>query len=216
MKKYHTLIILLGLAIALAAIGLFVRFIQYQPLLPSEKKIKAYQEQIKQMQIPVYADDPIIGDKKAGITIIAFEDFACQACKFQFSLLEQIQKQYPQRIKIIWKGLTVTKFPHSTELANKYAYCANQQEKFNEFYPLAFTNSDKLTEDNLQLIAEQIKLNKDDLSSCLTNAATADYLTKTEQLGLLLHIQQVPTFFLESKQIKVPASAEDWRLILGL
>ena len=209
--KYLALIFIPAILIAMLAF--FIRFIQYEPQFPKEDEPQTAQTGL---QIPIYPDDPIIGNKKAPITLIAFEDFGCDGCKIQSTLFDSLMKKHPDKVKIIWKGLAATKFPFPTNLAHEYGFCANRQNKFKEFSQLAFTNSDNLSQIILDTIAKEIELDEKDVTDCLASGEAKAYMVKNEQLGLALNIQSVPTFFLNNKQINQPTILEGWETVLGL
>lgn len=215
--KTHKLILVLIPAILIAILALFIRFIQYEPLVPQELIDKGQgNNQANGIQIPIYPDDPILGNKKAPITLIAFEDFGCEHCSVLSSVFDQLLEAYPDKVKIIWKGLSVAKFPYSTEAAHQYAFCANRQGKFAEFSKFAFANYNQLTKTTLDAISANIKLNEKKLLECLTDAEMMEYNTKNEMLGMALNIQAVPTVFLNNKQISPPADLTGWQAVLGL
>lgn len=200
-------------AILIAALALFIRFIQYEPQFPDETETQTTKTDL---QIPIYPDDPVIGNKKAPITLIAFEDFGCDGCKVQSALFDSLMKKHPDKVKLIWKGLAATKFPFPTDLAHQYGFCANRQGKFNNFSKLAFTNSDNLSQTILDAVAKEIELDEKKLADCLASGEAKAYMAKNEQLGLALNIQSVPTFFLNNKQINPPQILEGWEAVLGL
>ena len=166
--------------------------------------------------IPVFFDDPILGNKKSPITIIAFEDYACSACKSQSMLLQELLETYPDKIKIIWKSLPSTSFQNSTELAHEYAYCASKQNKFAEFNQYAFTNSENLNEKTLDIIIEQIEANTKKIKKCLNTAEPKSYISRAKQVALAVNVQSLPTLFVNDTQIKSPQTIEEWKTILKL
>lgn len=214
LKTRHLIGIFLPVLIITALI-VFIRVIQYQPLFPSAEEYKK-QSTEQAYTIPIFADDPIIGDRQAAAAIVVFSDFGCPNCGEEFALWEQIIKQYPKKMKIIWKGLPVARIPYSTELANQYAYCANQQGKFNEFANLAFANSDNLSPTIVEGLARTAELDQEKLQTCLNSGAADIYSQKVELLATALNIQSVPTLFLNNKQIEPPRILEGWKTLLGL
>ncbi len=214
-KTKYILIIFIP-AILIAGIALFTRVIQYEPLYPDIEEYEEVQKEKGKLQIPIYPEDPILGYIKAPKTIIVFEDFGCEGCKSQFVTLEKLIAKHPKKIKIIWKGLPVTKFPHPSNLSHEYAHCANKQEKFEEYTQLAFTNSHNLSKEILDMIIEQIDLNEKKFNTCIESMEAKLHIMKTEQLGVLLNIQSVPTVFVDNKQIESPQYLESWESVLGL
>ncbi|MFA6427770.1 MAG: thioredoxin domain-containing protein [Candidatus Magasanikbacteria bacterium] len=201
-------------AILVAGLALFVRIIQYQPLYSKDEEQTT--DTPKEFTIPFLPQDPILGNKKSALTIVAFEDFACPACKQQETILANLQKEYPEKFKIVWKGLPVTEFPHPSETAHLYGYCAQQQKKFEEFKAYAFNNETNLSASTLDIIAGEINLDLDELKTCLENGDPKAYIEGTKSIALMLNIQAVPTFFIDNKQIKTPATEQDWKIVLGL
>lgn len=202
-------------AIIIGLFVLFIRIIQYRPLFPSEKEY----EKIKStwsFNIPIDIDDPVIGNKKAPLAVIMFSDFGCASCREHMTVLDELMQKHPDKVKIVWKSLPVTTFPYSTVLTHEYAYCLNQQGKFSEFYPLAFINSDNLSEPVLKAIVGQMKIDADKLAQCLASGKAKNYLQKNGQLGMALNMQSVPTMFINNKQIEPPQILEGWEALLKL
>ena len=216
MIKTNKALLLFIPAILIAALALFIRIIQYEPLNPSHEVYEEIKKQQATLSIPIYSEDPIIGSKKAPHTIIAFSDYGCDGCKSHFMVLEKLMAKHPDKVKIIWKGLPVTKFPHSTELAHKYAFCINEQDEFNDYYKIAFANGNNLTEEVLKIITEQLDINEKDFNTCVNSSLGQMQMEKIEQLAFVLNIQHVPTMFINNKQIDIPELIEDWEILLGL
>ncbi len=198
--------------LVLAGLALFIRIVQYEPLFPKPKENK----DTSVLQVPLYPEDPITGDKKSAVTLIAFEDFACENCKLQSELLSDVLKESPNAFKIVWKIFPLTRYPIDSHLAAQYGYCANQQGKFDTFKSYAFENSDSLSEETLKVIATQIQLDPPTLKKCLDSGTADPYLEANKNLASILHIQVLPTMFLNNKQIQPPTNIEGWKTLLGI
>lgn len=213
MKITKTLAIFIP-AILFVAFILFIRVVQYQPL--EEKIDPTVQNQLKDNTIiPIFPDDPILGDKKAAHTVILFSDFGCEACSNEYALLSQIIADAPQKVKVIWKGLPVKTYPFNSEEAEKYGFCAAKQGKFKQWADIAFENGENLNSKNLVAMAEEIGLKSSDLTTCLEAKATADHMQKIKDLAAVLQIQAVPVVFLDNTQIPAPKILEDWTAALA-
>ncbi|HYE59812.1 MAG TPA: thioredoxin domain-containing protein [Candidatus Kapabacteria bacterium] len=199
-------------AFLVGALGLFIAYLQYEPLYPDVTKSPTTNTTL---QIPILPTDPVLGNKKAPTTLIVFADFGCEACKEEDALLEQLIKKHEKQVKIIWKGLPVTKFPFNTRLAHEYSVCANEQGKFLPFKQVAYANKDNLSQQVLQTIATTLELNEKKLATCLTDSAPT-HVNNTEQIALSLNVQSVPAVFLDNRQITPPQTVEAWEALLGL
>lgn len=202
-------------AILIATFVFFIRVAQYEPLYP--KKTNAEQSnETSDFQIPVTAQDPVIGYKPAPRALVAFEDFGCEGCKAQDAVLTELLQKHPKQIKIVWKGLPVTRFPFDTRLAHQYAVCAHMQGKWLAFKQYAFANSENLSPSVVNTIAKTIGLDAKKLTQCLSSGAAESAVQQVEQLATTLNIQAVPTIFWNNKQINPPQSVEAWEALLHL
>lgn len=213
MLRTHHMIFIFLPALLIVSIIFGIRVFQYNAIFQSQEDNT---DEVSLELIPILKDDPIIGSSAAPQTLIAFEDFSCDGCKSQNILLKELEQRHPGKIKTIWKGLPVATFPYSSEPAHEYAFCANKQNKFSSFKEFAFANSTNLSKNTLDTIVEEVELDKDDLADCLASEQPLLYIDTVRQLARILHIQHVPTFFLDNTQIPAPASIEEWEAVLGL
>lgn len=211
-KTYKFLIILIP-AILIACLALFIRFIQYKS---TSETILSEETEKNLIVIPIYSDDPVLGNKKASHTLIIFEDFGCEACKYQSEIFEELRNKYPQKIKVIVKGLSIINFPISTRNALEYSFCANKQKKFFEFSKQAFAMQNNLDENSLKKIMEKIGTNEEKNNKCLQSIEMKEYLSKNEILARTLNIQSLPAIFLDNKQITPPNDVAGWEAFLEL
>ncbi|OIO20519.1 MAG: hypothetical protein AUJ23_00160 [Candidatus Magasanikbacteria bacterium CG1_02_32_51] len=202
-------------ALLIVGLAFFVQIIKYQPLFP---KVLPQDNTPKQFVIPLFPEDPIIGNPKSPITIIAFEDFSCGECSRQNDIFEILQTKYPNKFKVIWKGLPISDFPYPSINAEKYGYCANQQNKFADFKTNAFVNTLELSETTLQVIAQNIELDEKQLNKCLSSEEVTNFIKITENIAQILSVQAVPAFFIDNKQISKEDTASEyaWETLLGL
>ncbi|OGH64123.1 MAG: hypothetical protein A2821_02450 [Candidatus Magasanikbacteria bacterium RIFCSPHIGHO2_01_FULL_41_23] len=203
-------------ALLVVGFALFIQVLRYEPLFPKKNTSSSDGEKPPEFSIPFSITDPIIGQKRAGKTIVAFEDFGCHRCKQYDEILTQLVAKHPNAIKIIWKGLPVTRFPYPSELALKYGFCAHSQKKFTEFKNQAFILNDQLSDATLKKIAVDIALDSTDLEKCLAAPATENYIFQNKNLALQLNIQAVPTFFVDNKQVEEAETVEGWADILAI
>lgn len=198
-------------ALLLVGLALFITILRYEPLFPKPKDKTA-----EVFTIPVSAEDTMIGLKRAPKTIVAFEDFSCPSCRQNSAILDDLIAQHPTTVKVVWKSLPVTTFPYPSEPVAKYGWCAQKQGKFVEFRDQAFANADNLSDKTLASIATAITLNEKDLTNCLANPKTQQYLDSVKTLATLLNIQSVPTFFVDSKQVQAPQTVAGWEELLKI
>lgn len=201
-------------AILLGGLALFIQIIRYQPLNPTIKPTE--QNAAGEFIIHPLPTDPIIGNKKSPITVIAFEDFSCEACRSQHDLFLQLQEKHPNKVKMVWKGLPVNDFPYSSDTALRYGVCAHEQKQFDQFAAYAFSNTDNLSEGTLTKISEEIKLDTKELTTCLASDRPDRIIELNKNIANTLNLQSVPTLFIDNVQIETPRLLSDWERILEL
>lgn len=215
MKLSAKHILLAFLPVVLLASAIFaLKVFQYKPLYPESSKIQKQQPQVK--SLPVFNNDPILGKRSAPKTIVTFEDLSCPACKDQYKIFTKLINKYPQKVKVVWKNLTVKKIPISSKTAHRYSFCLKQQGKFNQYINLAFTNHNNLTEEIVSNIAKKINADQKRLKQCLDSDKPDNYLKKNKQLAKLMNVQSVPSVFINGKEKQEPKTLSGWESLLNL
>jgi len=75
-------------------------------------------------------DSPSIGPKNAPVTIIEFSDFECPFCARAYTTVKQIQQEYADSVKVVYKQLPLTNLHPNAQKAAEASVCADDQGKF--------------------------------------------------------------------------------------
>lgn len=216
MTSSKRLLLIFVPALFLVFIALLIRVNQYEPLFPDFEAYQAQQEERNKFAIPILPEDPIIGAPNAQKTIIAFEDFGCESCAAQSTLFAQLIQRHPDKVKIIWKGLPVTRFPYNSRNAHLIAVCMRRIDRFEDFADHAFANREDLSSEVLDTIIKEIGVAPENIQACIQTGEPELHVQKTEDLAAVLDVQSVPAVFIDNKQIQPQTSVEDWERVLGL
>ena len=216
MIKTRHLVFVFVPAIAVVALVFFIRVAQYEPLYPDYSTPETDNPNSDNSFVPIFSDDPILGSKKAGKTIIAFEDLTCAACRQQMQIFRTLLEKHPNRIKIIWKGLPVSELPYPSAPAHAYAYCAGQQNKFAQFEKEISQTEGPYDSNTLIAIASQSDLDQGLLDICLNSGAPETYQEKTEELAKNVGVAALPTVFVDGEQIDAALTVTGWESFLKL
>lgn len=125
------------------------------------------------VNIKVTADDPVLGDPNAKLTIVEFADYQCPYCgRFQTDVEKKLIQDYVNtgKVKFVYKNLAFLG-QESTDSANA-ALCAKEQNKFWEYHDKLFDNQKGENQgafaiDNLKKFASDLGLNATQFNSCL-------------------------------------------------
>lgn len=145
------------------------------------------------------------GPADAPIVIEEFTDFACPACKHANSGLEEIEKAYPGKVRVIFKHYPLTNIhPWSVEAAVR-ADCAGRQGRFKEYARLLFENQrdwsmsrepQKMFDD----YGAKSGLEPGAFAACLDDPGISRQVTGDMAEGDMRGINATPTFFVNGKR----------------
>ena len=100
------------------------------------------------------------GKANAAITIVEFSEFQCPFCSRVLPTLNQIQKQYGDKVRIVFKHNPLS-FHKDAPLAAEAALAAAAQGKGWEMHDLMFKNQRKLKQADPAKYATELGLNMD-------------------------------------------------------
>ena len=156
------------------------------------------QANINVMLMPPFADINVAkaytkGSQDAPVVFVEFADYECPYCQKVNSQIQQLKKDYGDKLAIVYKDFPLP-MHHGSEKAAEAARCAGEQGKFWEYHDVLFY-SKQIDVDALKEHARVLKLDGEAFDTCLdsgreTNAVKQD-LEEAKGLGLT----GTPSFF---------------------
>jgi len=133
------------------------------------------------------------GSQDAPVVFVEFADYECPYCQKVNPQIQQLKKDYGDKLAIVYKDFPLP-MHHGSEKAAEAARCAGEQGKFWEYHDVLFY-SRQIDVDALKEHARVLKLDGDAFDTCLdsgreTNAVKQD-LEEAKGLGLT----GTPSFF---------------------
>jgi protein-disulfide isomerase len=145
-------------------------------------------------------DAPMRGDPNAKVTIVEWSDFQCPFCNRVEPTLKQIEQEYGDSVRIVFKHLPLEIHPEA-RAAHLAAEAAHRQGKFWAMHDRIFTNQRDLRPETLEGYAREIGL---DLERYRRDVASADVrkridedLEQARELG----VTGTPSFFINGKNL---------------
>ncbi len=170
---------------------------------------------------------PVIGDKKAPITIVEFSDFQCPFCKFGAITMHTLWLKYGgeknNKFKIIHRNFPLDMacnrlVKHSMHKfaceAARASLCASYQGKFRETFELIFENQTSQGPGKSAEWAKSTGLNSSQFDACMSSADTMDAVSKDVEEGERLGIQSTPTFFINGRRIEGLPELAVWEKLI--
>lgn len=110
-----------------------------QSPIPTQQPTQSPAPQI--FNIKFDADDPVMGDSDAPLTIIEFSDFQCPFCsRFYQNTLPLIEKNYIDtgKAKLVYMDLPLDNLHKNARLSHIAAECADDQGEFWQYHDMLF------------------------------------------------------------------------------
>jgi protein-disulfide isomerase len=159
---------------------------------------------VKVMLDPVRTDIatagfPSHGPANAPVTIIEFADFECPFCGGLYKTLKVVEQSYPEKIRFVYRQFPLTTIHPHAQKAAEASLCANDQNRFWEFYDSMFSNQEKLAVDDLKQRAVDMKLNTATFNTCLDSGSKAGAITKDAEEGRAAGVSGTPAMFINGR-----------------
>lgn len=151
-------------------------------------------------QIPV-THTPIIGQKNAPVTIVAFTDFQCPFCaRFHAPMAEAIKADSGKANYMI-KNYPLAFHPQAKPAA-KAALAAGEQGKYAEMANALLENNQNLGEELFKKLAKDIGLNVDKFWKDYQgkDAQWEKYIQDDIDLGNQIQVHGTPTFYINGRK----------------
>ena len=152
------------------------------------------------------------GPAEATVTVVEFSDFECPACKGYQATVEQITKQYPDSVKIVYKHFPLDEIHPNARLASQASEVALEAGKFWEFHDKLFAAQTEWAEitDKKQLLekfseyAAELKIDKEEFLAKIESESIVQKVQSDKELGNSLTVQATPTFFVNGIKTAAP------------
>lgn len=159
----------------------------------------------------------IKGNPEAAITLVEFSDFQCPACAQAHPVVEDVLKEFGDKIKFEYKHFPLPGHPLA-EPAARAAEAAGQQGKFFEFYNLLFENQNAWTKSaNPTAVfvqyAEELGLDVQKFRQHMKSSLLSDHIDANRKEGFELGVTGTPTFFLNGEKMTPNSFADFYKQI---
>lgn len=118
---------------------------------------------------PVAADEHIMGDSGAPLTIIEFSDFECPFCRQFHPTMARIVEAYAGKVRWVYRHFPLSQHKHAFDaaVASECVSSLGGNESFWKFTEALFNNQDKLGQDLYAALAKDMNIDLADFASCL-------------------------------------------------
>lgn len=150
------------------------------------------------------------GGDNAAVVIQEFADFQCPACKSIQGTLEELHREYGDRVLIVYRNYPLDNSCNSA-IRNKMhehacsaavmARCAGQYGKFWEYHGLAFDKQAEISAANVRAWGAAVGLTAEQMDSCAASKDLMDKVKDDIALGNKLNIDSTPTVYINGRKV---------------
>lgn len=154
-----------------------------------------------------------LGNNGAKVSLVEFSDFQCPACKASETYIKQALKEYPGKVKLIYKHFPLATIHKNSFLAAKVSEAASNQGKFWEMHSKLFENQEKWGQsdnslDFFKTYAKELKIDEKTFLKDIESKEVEAKVTKDQDEGTKNGINSTPTFFVNNKRVDYKGNYE--------
>ena len=153
---------------------------------------------------------PVKGRADAPVTLTLFTDFECTYCARLAPLLDQVQAQYPEKVRIVFKNFPLRMHRYAMPAALA-ALAANEQGQFWAFHDRLFENYNRLNAEKIEEIREALGLDADLFRQSMNKPALKEYIIEDLREGTAAGVKGTPTVYINGKKMRHRLSPEGFR-----
>jgi protein-disulfide isomerase len=147
----------------------------------------------------VTAGYPSRGPANAPVTIVEFADFECPYCGGLYPTLKLVEKNYDGKIRLVFRQFPLVNIHPRAQKAAEASLCANEQQKFWQYYDSLYSNQAQLEIAALKQRAVTLQLNAASFNTCLDSGRHADAVRKDQEDARKAGVSSTPTMFINGR-----------------
>ncbi len=189
------------------------QIIQYLQTREQGNAAAAYAEQLRKgatLQVFLKPPDPPVleisidnrpwtGGANARVTIVEFTDFECPSCAATQPVLEELVKEFGDKVKLVERSFPLDQHKHAFKAAEA-AEAAREQGKYWEYAAVLFKNQKALEIDKLKEYASQLGLDRKKFDAALDSGKYSDSVKRDVAAGDKVGVDSTPTVFINGKR----------------
>ena len=143
---------------------------------------------------------PAVGPESARVAVVAFSDFQCPFCSRAVPTLEQVEKEYGDKVRIVFKHLPLSMHPKAPA-AHAAAEAAHRQGKFWEMHDLIFANQREMSPERYEQYATELGLDLEKFKKDVESAEVKKRIDDDTSEAARLNVRGTPAFFINGKHL---------------
>jgi protein-disulfide isomerase len=152
-------------------------------------------------KVPVTAAQPSKGPDDALVTIVQWSDFQCPFCSRVEPTIDQILKDYPNKVRVVWRNnpLPFHKDAMPAAEATVEAFEQGGAKKFWALHKKLFENQKALSRADIEKYAQEVGLDMNKLKQALDSHKHEAKIKADQTLAQSLGAGGTPAFFINGR-----------------
>jgi protein-disulfide isomerase len=151
--------------------------------------------------IDVRPDDPSRGSAKAPVTVVLFSDFQCPFCARVSPTLDEVQRAYGDKVRIVWKHQPLAFHPNALPAAEA-AEAAREQGKFWQMHDRIFASQRELSAAAYERFAKEIGLDLRRFQESVRSGKARARIQEDQRLAARIGAEATPTLFVNGEKVE--------------
>ncbi|MFM2421184.1 MAG: hypothetical protein RL385_5907, partial [Pseudomonadota bacterium] len=167
-------------------------------------------------RVPVSAAQPSHGPADALITIVEFSDFECPFCGRVLPTMQQIEKDYGNKVRVVWRNQPLP-FHQNAMPAAMAAMEAWEQGKATKFWAMhdkLFENRSALTRPDLEKYASELGLDVAKFKAALDTKKHEKAIQDDQAVAADVGARGTPSFFINGRPLRGAQPVEKFKEII--
>ena len=148
----------------------------------------------------------IFGNKSAPITIVEYSDFQCPYCSRGYQTVQQVRKEYGDKVRVIFKHLPLDFHPLAMPAAKYFEAIAKQDgAKAEKFHDMVFENQGQLKdkgEGYFKEVAKKVGADMKKLETDLKDEGIAKKIAKDMEEAKKFNMSGTPGFIINGVSLR--------------
>ena len=159
---------------------------------------------VERYKIPVDDKQPTLGPDDALVTIVEFSEFECPFCKRVLPTVEQIKKEYGDKVRFVWRNNPLPFHKNAGPAAQvaMEAFAQGGDDKFWKLHDKLFENQKALDRANLEKLAGEVGLDAGKVKAALDGNTHNSVIKADQAIANQFGARGTPNFFINGRQLR--------------
>lgn len=164
-------------------------------------------------ELAMNENTPVRGSKNAPVMVVEFADYQCPYCKALEPQLEQLKREFGDKVSIAFKDFPIPQHANAQKMA-EIAHCAGDQGKYWELHDFMFNELKAFDMKQVDNRAQALNMDVAKLNQCVASDSDAAAISANAAEGRDLGVTGTPTVFINGRYLTGNAKYEVLRDIV--